>query len=68
MRARELREKPTDELEKLLSEKRTSLRLSRFARTAGKAKNVMAARVLKRDIARILTLLDDKNHGRGKEA
>ena len=66
MRARELREKPPVELEKLLSEKRMNLRLSRFARTAGKAKNVMAARMLKRDIARILTLLNDKNHGKGK--
>ena len=59
MRIKELREKNTDELGKLLSEKRESVRKLRFDVAAKQVKNVREARNSKRDIARILTILKE---------
>ncbi len=59
MKASELRQKSKEELEKILQEKREKLRELRFDLSAGKVKNVREIRMLKRDIARILTVLKE---------
>lgn len=62
MKIKELRKKVEKELQELLSERRESLRNFHFNLGAGKVKNSKEARELKKDIARILTLLKEK-HG-----
>lgn len=57
MRISELRQKSKEELQKLLQENREKLRQLRFDLMAGKVKNVREIRMIKKDIARILTLL-----------
>lgn len=59
--AKELRLKPNEELNQLLSESQRKLRELRFNLASGKVKNVRAIRVLKKDIARILTILSEKS-------
>ncbi|MFH0803915.1 MAG: 50S ribosomal protein L29 [Candidatus Tagabacteria bacterium] len=54
---KELREKTESELDNLLKDKRESLRKFRFEMSHGKVKNTKEAREIKKDIARILTLL-----------
>ena len=58
---KELRLKPEEELNQLLSESQKKLRELRFNLASGKVKNVRTIRVLKKDIARILTILNEKN-------
>lgn len=60
MKASELRTKSPAELQKMLVEYREKLRQLRFDLSAGKVKNIKAIRELKKDIARILTLLRQK--------
>jgi len=57
MRISELRQKPKNELQNLLVEKRERLRILRFDLASGKVKNVREIRQIKKDIARMLTLL-----------
>ncbi|OGZ98400.1 MAG: 50S ribosomal protein L29 [Candidatus Sungbacteria bacterium RIFCSPLOWO2_12_FULL_41_11] len=57
MKAIELSQKPKEELQKLLKEKRKRLEELRFLSSQGKVKNVKEMSVVKKDIARILTLL-----------
>lgn len=57
MKTQELRQKSKSELEKLLAENRERLRQLRFDLVSGKVKNVREIRKIKKDIARILTLL-----------
>lgn len=56
MKTMELRQKSKSELEKLLQDSREKLRQLRFNLAAGKVKNVREIRLIKKDIARILTL------------
>jgi large subunit ribosomal protein L29 len=60
MKAKELRQKSEAELKKLLQEKRERLRALRFDLVSGKVKNVREIRETKKDIARILTLLNEQ--------
>ena len=60
VKAKELRLKPEEELNQLLSESQKKLRELRFNLASGKVKNVRTIRVLKKDIARILTILNEK--------
>lgn len=60
MKMKELKEKPRAELEKLLEEKREAFNNFRFNLGFGKTKNLKLGSVLKKDIARILTLLNSK--------
>lgn len=60
MKIKELRQKTKEELQKLLSEQRDKLRLLRFDIALKKAKNVREIRKIKKNIARILTLLNQK--------
>lgn len=48
-------EKTDIELEKLLGEKKAALRVFRFGFAGGKTKNTKEGRLLRKDIARILT-------------
>jgi large subunit ribosomal protein L29 len=60
MKIAELRKKTKAELKKLLLENREKLRALRFNLASGKLKNVREIPYLKKDIARILTLLKEK--------
>jgi len=60
MKITELRQKSKMELEKTLRENRERLRQLRFDLSSGKVKNVREIRNLKKEIARILTLLKQK--------
>lgn len=61
MKAAELRKKNREELQSLLLEKRARLRNLRFDLAAGRIKNVREIREIKKDIARILTILNETN-------
>ena len=60
MEMKELQDLNIDELKKLLEEKRSSLRELRFKVSLDEHKKVRELRVLRKDIARILTLLNKK--------
>jgi len=59
MKIKELREKNTDELKKLLAEKRESVRKLRFDISSKQIKNNKELKNTKKDIARILTLINE---------
>lgn len=57
MKPRELRQKTELELKQMLGDSREKLRDLRFNLASGKVKNVGEIKELKKDVARILTLL-----------
>jgi len=61
IKTEELRLKQEEELNQLLSESQKKLRELRFNLAGGKVKNVRTIRVLKKKIARILTILNEKS-------
>ena len=61
MKIKDLREKNTEELKKLLAEKEESIRKSRFDLVTKQVKGVRQIRNEKRDVARIITLIGEKN-------
>ncbi len=67
---KELREKSVPELEKLLQEQQEALRTLRFKVSAEEVKNVREIRVVRTTIARIHTIVHEKNnhHSHGKPA
>ena len=54
----ELTNKTEKELKQLLIEKREALRVFRFALSGGKVRNLKEGQNLKKEIARIMTLLN----------
>lgn len=64
MKSTDLVQKSKEELEKILKEKRIYLQKLKFDLTLGKLKNVREIREIKRDIARILTILKEKEKSR----
>ena len=60
MKAKEVRQRPKKELQKLLQDSREKLRQLRFDLVSGRVKNVREIRKIKKDIARILTILCQK--------
>jgi large subunit ribosomal protein L29 len=60
MKSNELRQKSPKELQKILMDSRERLRSLKFDLASGKVKNVREIRGLKKDIARLLTLLKEK--------
>ncbi len=58
MKMTEITNKTTADLQKIISEKRESLRVFRFGAAGGKNKNVREGRMIRRDIARMLTSLN----------
>lgn len=59
MKISELKTKPKEELYKLLLDSSKKLQELKFNLAAGKVKNVRSVRALRKDIARILTLLNE---------
>lgn len=57
MKITEFRQKSKSELQKILVDKHERLRQLRFDLAAGKVKNIREIHQIKKDIARILTLL-----------
>ncbi len=62
MKAKEFREKTEEELLMLLQEKRAELTELRFKVSARQYKNYRRVREVKREIARILTILKNKQN------
>lgn len=60
MKTKEIKTKTSSDLNKLLLEKREALRVFRFGTAGSKMKNVKEGREIKKDIARILTILNSK--------
>jgi len=56
----ELRQKTKSELQKTLQDSREKLRQLRFDLAAGKVKDIREIRRIKKDIARMLTILKGK--------
>lgn len=61
MKIKELREKNIAELKKLLAEKEENIRKNRFDLVTKQVKGVRKIRTEKRDVARIITLIEEKN-------
>jgi large subunit ribosomal protein L29 len=59
MKTAELRNKSKEELYKILMESSKKLQELKFNIAAGKVKNVRILRALKKDIARVLTILNE---------
>ena len=60
MKIADLRQKTKTESERFLQEGRERLRVLQFDLVAGKVKNVREIRQIKKDIARVLTLLKER--------
>ncbi len=67
MKITEFNQKHTEELKKILYENRERMRQLRFDLSAGKVKNVREIRKIKKDIARISTLLEERNMAENKK-
>lgn len=61
MMIKELRDKPVAELQKLLTETKAELAACRMKVVSNKEKQVSKVQQLRRDVARILTVLNDNN-------
>ncbi len=60
MKIAEIRQKPKEELKNILKDNQEKLREIRFNLAAGKVKNVREIRQVKKEIAQIKTLLNQK--------
>ena len=68
MRARELREHTDDELHQFLRERRDDLMTFRMQMATGVVDNVRSAREARRDIARMKTILRERERQTAREA
>ena len=62
MKISEIKQKSQNELHRILAEKQEKLRQLRFDLASGKVKNVREIRQIKKDIARINTILCQKDN------
>jgi large subunit ribosomal protein L29 len=62
MKMKELKQKNKNELRKLLTENQKKIGQFRFDLNSKKIKNVKEMKELKRDVARILTILNKEDH------
>ncbi len=60
MKSKDIKEKTDKELQELLGSKQKSLRLFRFGVSGSKIKNVKEGRNTRKDIARILTEINER--------
>jgi ribosomal protein L29 len=60
MKSKDITTKTAADLSKLLSDKREALRVFRFGAAGAKTKNVKEGRVIRKDIARIMTAMTMK--------
>jgi len=58
----ELKVKPIKEIERYVSDSKERLRALKFDLAAGKVKNVREIRILRKDIARALTLISENKN------
>ena len=65
MNIKEIREKSSDDLKKTMDEMKIELFDLRFARATGSIENPMRIRELKKSIARILTVLHEREAKEG---
>lgn len=68
MKASEIRDLSNEDLGKRLLEKREVIRAFRFQMATGNVENVRGSRNARRDIARILTVLTERNRAKAGEA
>ena len=61
MKATEIREMTNEELAKKLEEFKSELFVLRFQNETGQLENPMKINLIKKDIARVMTLLNEKN-------
>ncbi|MEK7567442.1 MAG: 50S ribosomal protein L29 [Patescibacteria group bacterium] len=59
LKMKEILSKGSEEIQKMLNEKREALRLFRFGISGSKARNVKEGKGLKKDIARLLTKINE---------
>ena len=64
MRTQELHQKTKEDLSRILREKREKLCQLNFDLSSGKVKNVREIRMIKKDIARVLTILNQKSNSK----
>ena len=62
MKANELRQRSEEELKEIVNELKRKLQELRFDLVSGKVKNVREVRKAKKEIARTLTILGEKQH------
>lgn len=62
MKATDLRKKNASDLKKMVLEMEAEVREFRFGMSGGRTKNVRKARALRKDIARIKTILGSQSH------
>ena len=55
---KDIQNKTTEDLVKMIAEKRETLRLFRFGSTGAKTKNVKEGRMIRKDIARMMTKIN----------
>lgn len=60
MKAQDLRKKGTEDLKKLKAELESELREFRFGMSGGRTKNVKKGHALRKDIARIMSVLNEQ--------
>jgi large subunit ribosomal protein L29 len=60
MKIKELKEKSEKELNKMIDENREKLRKLKFDLSSGKVKNVREIRTIRKDIAKMFTLINKK--------
>lgn len=60
MKKEEIKTKSNDDLKKLLQDEKEKLRQLRFDLAAGKVKNIREIRLMKKEVARILTKINKK--------
>lgn len=60
-KARAIREQSVAEIEKTIEEKQSALRMLRFQMATREAKNYRTNSLLRRDVARLLTVLAEKS-------
>ncbi|MBU6426751.1 50S ribosomal protein L29 [Patescibacteria group bacterium] len=63
MKTKEITNRTAADLAKMLAEKREALRVFRFGGAGAKTKNVKEGAAIRKDIARILTVINGKNTG-----
>lgn len=68
MKASELRDRSDGELRELLEERRQAVFNFRLQNATGAVENVRGSRNARRDVARILTILRERELAAGKEA
>jgi large subunit ribosomal protein L29 len=67
MKIADFRKKSDKDLQKLLKDKRDEVRSMRFKVVAQEVKNHQLLKLYRRDIAKVLTILRERNNERGQE-